>query len=510
MAIFDQSIVVQAVPTHIVATIKASVAAHEQFITLRPDTLLIALRDSVGYVYLLRPGEGGLTYLRLLTDDAQTVREAFRGRQPKEALIILTTASTNSDPALSQAIMTQANAHLAAIKRDAENAGNNATLSPDTDINPTSLSTSPKPEAPIDPMIAAIFAKKPLPGAGTPLRSTSRMDNSIVAPTPASASGNDPVIASIFAKKPLPATGTLQMPPGDIPWNPDRLMFWILFFSPIAGIGMGLNWRRLGKPQWMWTTIILSIAAPIILIVSILGIAASLKQLSSSVAWGLILILFGLNWGYFYGLYYLQRGGYRVWHKTGSIEALMAHQYKITDGIAAGTVTALAVIGIALAVSYFTSRPITFNSADMTITYPNTWTAQDINQVQNCSQANLQCLIAVTDSQFHFTSILIAKVADPTNFTASDALNETWLLLQQKFPDAQMDGVDKLTISGISGVRRYYSLTALETGDRHYGMQIYFVKGQTLYEFTAESLNKGIFDEERSNIDQFIAGITVK
>src|SRR5438128_6117707 len=114
MAIFDQSIDIEATPNAVSEAIKVSISPSDQLIISRPDTLLIALRQSMGYVYLLRPQADG-TRLRLMVDSAQTVREAFRGKSPKEALTILASPATPSDQQTSIA-----NDHLATIKKSAE------------------------------------------------------------------------------------------------------------------------------------------------------------------------------------------------------------------------------------------------------------------------------------------------------------------------------------------------------------------------------------------------------
>src|SRR5688572_24351643 len=101
--------------------------------------------------------------------------------------------------------------------------------------------------------------------------------------------------------------------PAGQPWNPlqiSGLMFWITTIG--AGIALGINWRRLGKPQWTLPTILLSI----VILVGVLGIifggmnmlSGTTRQirLSLELTIALIMGLAGLNFGFIAAVAYLQ------------------------------------------------------------------------------------------------------------------------------------------------------------------------------------------------------------
>ena len=122
------------------------------------------------------------------------------------------------------------------------------------------------------------------------------------------------------------------------PRDPNRLLGLSYFLTTIgAGIMLANNWKRLGKPEWTRITMILSIAAGVTVIGTILGLIAILTSTSSSrnLIWILfpaIGIAFGINFGYMWVLANLQNGAYKKWKNEGR-DAMLAHTYNIQRSV---------------------------------------------------------------------------------------------------------------------------------------------------------------------------------
>ncbi len=464
MAIFDQSIIVPAVPSAAAAAIKASYPPDTQIITLKPDMLLIALHNEVGYIYLLRPMDNA-TQLRLITDTADCVREAFRGKPIKDALTSLASPNeASTSPITRQALAARANRQLESVRACIEG----------------------KPESQPEPSAPAVFTSSAV------LTETS-------AP---------PVIPPL--KKPLPGRLSKQTLPAGAPWNPDQLSAFVAFFAPASSIAMAINWRRLGKPQWMWPTLLASILVPVIAIGGALGLMSTLPNKSPLSIFSILLIA-SFNWSYIVGLWSLQRGAYKRWDKTGSVEELLSYRYNFTNAaLISGGISLLFMAAGGLAINN-SLQPKTFESSEMMITYPSTWAIQDTMQIARCKQANASCIIVVSDARFGYTSIFLNRLVGTETLDAKASEAATWSLNQKKFPRLELEDRGPYTVAGISGYSHTYTnYDATPRHDNLYGIQVFFTRGKALYILTAESLNRGIFNEHRKDIDEFIAGIRLK
>lgn len=443
MVFFDQTVQVTTTAERLVTEIAASVRPNEQLITVKPNLLLIALRADLGYIYLLKSHPDDTVSLRLLVDTAANVRGAFRGKTPKEALTELLQAA----PATDRSISESARQHLASLKKSSEGAPATAS-DPDDDI-----------------------------------RFEDFVPNSAVSGSP---------------RKPLPSTDNT----GPAPWNPGQLTSYTFFLTTIgAGIAFGLNWRRLGKPEWMWMTILTAILVPLAIIVAlVIGLKFSA---SSEVILGLVLLLAGANWGFIYTLWYLQRGAYKKWEETGDLRTLDQYRYNFASAIGVGVLITVGFVAFIGLYAYFSGRPNTYQGTELKITYPSSWAVQDKTQLEQCRDESYGCLLVVADSRFGSTAIIVAQFEAP-GMTASDIARFSRRELSNRGV-SDIAANESIQIDGLEAARFYYS--AQVSDDLHYGMELYIVKDNWAYEITVESTNEGIFREKRKDIDAFLEGI---
>jgi hypothetical protein len=95
------------------------------------------------------------------------------------------------------------------------------------------------------------------------------------------------------------------------PGEPYRLMSYFVFLTVIgAGILLGLNWKKLGKPEWQARTILLSILLPITMIALAIGWIVLLlphPDLPTQFVMSIPMLAFGANVGFVWGLARLQK-----------------------------------------------------------------------------------------------------------------------------------------------------------------------------------------------------------
>jgi hypothetical protein len=141
---------------------------------------------------------------------------------------------------------------------------------------------------------------------------------------------------------------TPSLPAGE-PWNPLTLWavsYWITVFA--SGVLLGLNWKRLGKPEWTTRTIIAAIIVPLLGLGYILGMLFFISNsLNNQIMLPLIMIGVGVIFGFVAALAYLQWGAYQKWKKHHDISGMLAHQYNFKR--AAGVVILFIAAMIALA-----------------------------------------------------------------------------------------------------------------------------------------------------------------
>ncbi len=120
-------------------------------------------------------------------------------------------------------------------------------------------------------------------------------------------------------------------PSQPMPAEPYRLMAYFFFLTMIgAGILLGLNWKKLGKPEWQGRTILISIFLPVIIIALAIGWIVLLiphSDLPPQFVLSMPMLALGANFGFIWALARLQNGAYKRFKREGH-EALQKYEYK--------------------------------------------------------------------------------------------------------------------------------------------------------------------------------------
>ncbi len=143
--------------------------------------------------------------------------------------------------------------------------------------------------------------------------------------------------------------------PRPVPWNPYRIVGFVFIVSAfVVGIVLGLNWKRLGKPEWQMETILLSILVPgAALVLAMFWVIAFVgnRDLPILVIASVPFLAMGINLGFPWALARLQNGAYKA-YQSGGWEALDSYSYDIGGAVLFGVMAAV-LVGLAATVFGF-------------------------------------------------------------------------------------------------------------------------------------------------------------
>jgi hypothetical protein len=131
------------------------------------------------------------------------------------------------------------------------------------------------------------------------------------------------------------------------PWNPYQIFGFVVIATTIlVGIALGLNWKRLKKPEWQVITILLSIIVPGLAITLALGWVSIFINQNAPIQLVLSVpyLALGTNFGYVWALARLQNGAYKAYQAQGP-QALSNYEYDLQGAVIFGASVAL-LIGI--------------------------------------------------------------------------------------------------------------------------------------------------------------------
>lgn len=132
------------------------------------------------------------------------------------------------------------------------------------------------------------------------------------------------------------------------PWNPYQLFSLFMFITWFgAGILLGLNWKRLGKPDWVLKTVLLSIFLPTGTIAIVVGwfiffVDASIPTM---LIMSIPMLAMTTNFGYLWALARLQNGAYKKFQTQG-MAVLQDYPYDVDGAMTFGVIVAIGFAAI--------------------------------------------------------------------------------------------------------------------------------------------------------------------
>lgn len=363
MAFFDRNVKVDAALEQVWNVLLKTTAAHKTILS-KPNSILLTTDSKYGYLYLLRTAPDGTLYLRHAVETFERVKEIFRDTRGQEALKLLLQPTTYEDE------------HTFFAEQEADERLQTIAKPP---VSP------PAPVADAEPAMPKlrIFREdRPAPGS-TAMPATPKAIP-------------DEIIEGKFK------AGT--------PWNPMTVSGFMFLISTIGvGIGLGINWRRLGKPEWMLWTILLAIALPIVMILIAIVGAGRLAQSPPILGFAFVMSAFGLNLGFLAALIYLQHGAYKKWQEVGHTATLKAYPYNFTRAalICVGITVLVGVGGTAASYNSFTPRE--HNGTYLHVTYSPSWGEYPASDYGDFCD-DYGCELILSDTRFRYTHILFERI----------------------------------------------------------------------------------------------------
>jgi hypothetical protein len=438
--------VIQGSPAAVAQAIRGRIPASQEFRVIRENLVLLAKGSRFASLYLLRPQPDGTTLLRLIVHQTALVEAAVLSPDLKTGL-----ANLMALPGLKQAAPAAVTEHLQAIAEA---------------VQPTSPPTGTQPGAtsPADPFAA--LARKPLP---TTTAATSQPFR----------------------------PGTLSPA-----WYASMaFLFGGIFMTPF----LAYKWRGLGKPTWMWWTL----AAAILTLIVTVGAAVSLWHLvpQGPGQYVLAALLLGTNYGFVFALASLQNGAYQKVRQEGP-EALAGYSYNFTRAglIGGGFIAGSIVLGIVLYVAR--PMPVRFDHKYVRLTYPADWKTDDVTKSTQCKTS--ECFVYLYQGRFGSTAMVIGRFWLDDAMSPADAEHLTWTNISRQSPGVKLDSRDTVQVGGVSAARRFFFFPTSTSQDLSYAMQIYVTQGRAAYFISVWSVNKPIFDEDRSAVDEIVASLVWK
>ena len=314
------------------------------------------------------------------------------------------------------------------------------------------------------------------------------------------------------------AANTVESPPRYKPWNPNFIGGMTFFATSfVSGTALSLNWRRLGKPDYLAPTLLLTFALPGLVVLVLLTLMNSatrtgVNAISTFPIAFIVMLSASANLFFIFGVTALQYRGYKAWQKHGDI-ALQQYKYPVYQysAIFVGSAVLFALVASVILWSDLEARstPRTLTSGNVTFSYLPAWEIVDVQQVEGCDDRGIRCIAALSLSPFHFTSLLMVEFSVEEGTTAIDVEKSSWDYLLECSPCAvELDVRNDVMVGSRPAVTRQYTHTEWDgTGERSYVVQTYVVVGNYGYEITVNTPNPGIFRENRYQIDGVVNSI---
>jgi hypothetical protein len=127
------------------------------------------------------------------------------------------------------------------------------------------------------------------------------------------------------------------------PSNPYQLFSYFMFITIFgSGILLGINWKRLGRPEWMWKTILLSIFFPAVMIgILILLVANTIEMdLPQRLVLLEIALPMSVNFAYLWALAWLQNEAFKKFKAEGAA-VLPGYVYDFQKAVVYGVLLAI-------------------------------------------------------------------------------------------------------------------------------------------------------------------------
>jgi len=323
-----------------------------------------------------------------------------------------------------------------------------------------------------------------------------------------------PVIQPPRVEKPRPTAPKIsekvKMPWGE-PRNPGGMNIYVFFTPviviPLLNIYLALNWRRLGKPEWMPLSLAVSIGTAFGLwFCLLLGFMMPSRFGSTPLLMAAIfgMVVFWLG-GVMSGL---QTKAYKIWKKEGTA-ALYQHDYRVGRSMLGWLVGVVVSIGGLVALTSPQNLPHTFTVPTLSVTYENKWTPFEIKDAPLCNSSKLDngrhCVLVLQDGRYGSTAVFILEEPKNTPKTLKEMDSAIWINMGRT-ESLTLQSQWETTLDGATTRVREYSFTGNDNQE-WYAMLMLLYKGDKFYRVAVLAASKGIFEVDRQTIQKLYTAI---
>lgn len=308
------------------------------------------------------------------------------------------------------------------------------------------------------------------------------------------------------AQTPLPGL------PAGHPWNPTMWMIVALVgLAPIGIIGLALNWKRLGKPQWTSVTIFILLMLASLAIVSFIIVEkVEAAQSLDAVPFGIWLIgSITLT----IAITDLQRTPYEIWNTEHDTAGMLAHIYNFKKALFQAIFLIVLGTGIGIFVM-LTNRETfeTFEDSALRVTYSSEWEAVEPSSQASCQQITgcFLYLIDTVSGPGGYAPMVVNEISFVEFMTSqpADVLRDNgWR--QASLQNGVLRGQNMVQLGGLSAYTNEY-LWPQPDDDALYVRQIYVANGSKGFLISVSSSNEEIARDSRAKIDKVLDSIEFK
>jgi hypothetical protein len=287
--------------------------------------------------------------------------------------------------------------------------------------------------------------------------------------------------------------------PAGKPRDPMRIFSMAIFISfPLASIILGLNWKRLGKPDWVVPTIMTALGIVIVLIAGLVALV-SVGNLTLP-KFGVISFLGGLNICFPLVVAYLQKPAYEKWDIYHDVSAMLTHTYDFTKPFLSGLIGVVAVMGIGVGVYWYQFIPAKADGDAFTVEYARgKWESQNPDTIAWCADMPNGCAIHLVSKANNGTDIIFIEMTLDSSWTVEAAEQADWNNYLSSHPGHTFDRRDPITIHGHTGLVRE-SLAPADEYPNRYELDVYLMDGSSLLIVSAYTEDRATMNRDRNKI----------
>ncbi len=313
------------------------------------------------------------------------------------------------------------------------------------------------------------------------------------------------------------------------PWHPDSILSMIFYLTTVgAGIGFALNWRRLGKPQWLLPTLLATTLLPVISVVLMLVVLAGSFNdpqvrarrlvegtpvpdalLVGAVAGLALASTFGIT----LALRSLQTQTYNRWLMGADRDSLRRFRPHLTLPAALVLGTAFAGAALVSLLLLTTDTPRSFANGGFSMRVAGGWADRPVRLHPDCAalerEPGIQCILFISDTPGYALHLLVLRV-DLIEPTPAEELERASWAEMADFAVGERT-LESSTIDGLPAVTRTF--IALDASDpldgRAYMRQTFVVEGTTAFLLSVSTIAEDLYRENREQLDAMFGTIRI-